>query len=185
MQVKVIGEYGWEQSLLGMGLSFGVTEPYGVEDFNQCVAPVAQLRERADKLARLDGGHNGFLEMNVVYLDITAPRYWSQQFNRYRIGVSRLSASTMHTIMKRHLNQSDFQSPIHQATLDHLNELIDANNFESVKNELPEGFLQRMVVMANYKALRNIIAQRRNHRLTEWQLFVDAVVIGVRHPEWL
>ena len=52
-----------------------------------------------------------------------------------------------------------------------LNWLIERKRFDEVKRLLPESFLQRRIVCINYKTIRNIILQRRVHRLKEWQFF--------------
>jgi hypothetical protein len=83
--------------------------------------------------------------------------------------------------MKRPLTQDDFEHPIHQATLEHLNDLIAARDFETVKIELPEGFLQRRVVCTNYKVLRHIITQRLRHRLPEWIFFCQEIAVQLEH----
>lgn len=40
---------------------------------------------------------------------------------------------------------------------------------------LPEGLLQTRTVTMNYAVLRNIIRQRKNHKLTEWHTFIEAM----------
>ena len=167
MKVQVLREAGYEEALLGLSLSY-----------NQ---PTEKMSRVADRLYCHDDGHNKFLESIVVWLDIIAPRYWWQQFDTYRVGMTKQSESTMHTIMKREIVQKDFERPIHQATLEHLNKLIAQRDFEAVKLELPEGFLQRRVVCTNYKVLRHIIAQRRRHRLPEWVLFCEATASQLEH----
>jgi hypothetical protein len=37
----------------------------------------------------------------------------------------------------------------------------------------------------NYKCLQNIINQRKNHRLPQWQIFCENVLNQVEHPEFL
>ena len=38
---------------------------------------------------------------------------------------------------------------------------------------LPESFLQTRTVTLNYAVLRNIYFQRKGHKLSEWQSFID------------
>ena len=159
MKVTIIKEAGYEEALLGLSLSYN-KDP-------------KNMRSVAMKLSSRDGGHNKFLESIVLWLDITAPRYWWQQFDTYRVGVTKQSESTMHTVLKRKLTQEDFEGPILTDTLEALNQLIADKDFGRLKNELPEGFLQRRIVCLNYKVIRHIIRQRRTHRLPEWQMFCD------------
>ena len=120
----------------------------------------------------------------TVTLDVTAPRGWWQKADTYRLSTKQ-SESTMHTITKRPLEQSDFEAPIYNHTLDHLNGLIEDGMWKEVKAELPEGFLQRRIWKVSYMTLANILVQRRNHRLPQWPYFCREVLKGVDHPELL
>jgi len=173
MKVEIINEDGCEQALLGISLSYDNT------------FELDKQYKVALKLAKKDGGHNKFLESIQVWIDITAPRYWWQQFDTYRVGTTKQSGSTMHTIMRRNLHQDDFEKPIYLGTLDHLNHLIRIKDFDQLKNELPEGFLQRRIVGTNYKVLRNMILQRGTHKLKEWQFFLYTVRSQVEHKGFL
>lgn len=171
MIVKVMKEEGYEEAMIGLSLAF-----------NQ---PVEKMPMVANKLNDKGGSHVKFLESMVVWLDITAPRYWWQQFDTYRVGITKQSQSTMHTIMRRKLTQKDFQLPISDATLKRLNELIESGMFVQVKTELPEGFLQRRIVCTNYKALRHMFSQRNKHRLHEWIFFLGEVISQVKYPYFI
>ncbi len=171
MKVDVLEEHGYESALLGLSLSY------------------RQDPERMPTVARrlcfLGEGHNKYLESIVVWLDITAPRYFWQQFDTYRVGVTKQSESTMHTLTLRPLSQDDFAHPIPTDYLDYLNGLIAANDWEEAKAGVPESLLQRRVVCLNYMVLQRMIGQRKTHRLPEWHLFVERVLEGVQHPELL
>jgi len=180
-KVKILEEHGYESAMLGLSLSYN--------------KPVAHMKGVADKIYA-NGSHGKFLESIQVWLDITAPRYWYQEFSTYRIGVSCNSESTMHTIMKKELTQDDFVTPIFTDTLENLNYQIAWYNkattkeskdswFQQIKSNLPEGFLQRRIVATNYKTLRHIISQRKNHRLVEWQEFCKYLQENCRYKEWL
>jgi hypothetical protein len=171
MQITKLNEAGYEEALRGIALSY-----------NQ---PLENMPAVAARLCHQDGGHNKFLESMVVWFEIRAPRYWWQQMDTYRAGSSKQSESTMHTLLKRPLTQDDFAAPLHPETLQRLNRLLADRQFEPLKNELPEGFLQRRIVCTNYKTLRNIILQRRSHRLPEWSEFIREVLRQVAHPELL
>jgi hypothetical protein len=167
----VLREAGYEEALLGLSLSF-----------NQ---PVDKMEPVATRLCHKDGGHNKFLETLAVWLDVTAPRYWWQQFDTYRVGMTKQSESTMHTLLRRPLTQDDFEGEIHPATVDRLNALIATKEFDQVKRELPEAFLQRRIVCTNYKTLRHMLVQRASHRLSEWQAFIGAVLHQLARPDLL
>ena len=171
MEVKIIKECGYEEAMLGISLSFN--------------SDIGRMSERAEKLAPLDLGHNKFLESIVVWMDIDAPRYWWSQFDTYRIGVTKQSESTMHTLTKRSLTQDDFEDPIHPTILGIINDYIDNGDLISAKNNLPEGFLQRRVVCTNYKSLRGVVLQRHAHRLPQWQKFCSALASQIERPTLL
>ncbi len=171
MNVEILKEAGYEEAMLGLSLSH--------------LQPVEDMPAIAYRLAYKDAGHNKFLESIVVWLDIAAPRYWWQQFDTYRVGITKQSESTMHTLMNRKLKRSDFEYPIHLDTLRRLNELIEGGYFEMLKSDLPEGFLQRRIVCTNYKVLRHIVLQRKDHRLPEWQFFISEIRRQVGYYNWL
>ena len=171
MKVHIIEEHGYSTALLGLCLSYD-------QDPSRMPAVAAKLRFKGD-------GHNKFLETIVVWMDIDAPRYFWQQFDTYRIGVTKQSESTMHTMTTRLLQQHDFEHPIPDAHLQHLNTLIADEQWQAVKRDLPESFLQRRIVCLNYMILQRMIRQRKTHRLTEWRTFIDEVLRQAEHSELL
>ena len=107
--------------------------------------------------------------------------------DRYRVGKTQLSQSTMHTLSKRSPMREDFEEgtdPDIISAFCHL-WLRAKGDITTLKMNLPEGFLQRRMVTLNYKVLRNIIAQREGHRLKQWSVFIDEVRRQVQHPEFL
>lgn len=96
IETTVIGEHGYEQALIGLGLSFGLTAAMSFEDLKaearSCKdSKIGKLAKVALKLAPKDGGHNKFLESMQVWIDINAPRYWWSEFDTYRVGTSKQS----------------------------------------------------------------------------------------------
>jgi hypothetical protein len=183
MEVSILKEAGYTFAVAGIGLSFGV------DDFGRLI-------KVADKLSDKDGGHNKFLESMQVWIDIKAARYFWAEFDTYRVGTTKQSESTIHTICRTHLSQEDFEHEILPATIDYMNDLIDLYNsekdknkkkeyFEKIKANLPEGYLQRRYVCTNYKVLRNMIWQRRNHKLQEWHTFIDTLREELEYPDIL
>jgi hypothetical protein len=169
MNIKVMNEAGYDEALVGLSLSY-----------NSKPSPIV-----AFSLSKKEGGHNKFLETMQVWLDIDAPRYWWAQMDTYRVGITKQSESTMHTLMMHELRQSDFQGGIDLRILDILNKWRDIGSFTQLKAHLPESFLQRRIVCVNYKTLRNICKQRATHRLAEWQLFIGCLLDQLEHPEFL
>lgn len=181
MNVLVRSEHGHHFAMLGLELSFSrVSTKMEEKDL------VIYMESRvAPRLAHKGDGHNKFLEQIMVWLDIKAPRYWWQQFDTYRIGTSKQSESTMHTILQRPLDQRDFQYAVPETLLSHLNTLIKNGKMEQVKNDLPEGYLQRRIVCTNYLTLQRMFRQRETHKLLEWRLFCVEVLRQLRKPEYI
>jgi hypothetical protein len=170
MYVKILKEAGHDEAMLGLSLSY-----------NQ---PVENMPLVADRLVGKGGSHAKFMESIAVWLDVRAPRYWWQQFDTYRIGVTKQSESTMHTVMKRELVQGDFDG-ISTRALNETNFHIRAKDFTVVKSILPEGFLQRRVVCTNYKALAHIYWQRVRHKLPEWRQFCAELMGKLQYPQYV
>ena len=145
--------------------------------------------ELSMKLQKAGPEHCKHLRMVIVWADIKAPRYWWTEFDTYRNGVEKVSCSTMHKLMARPLETTDFE---HDSVNEHyLEETIkDLNgsieSWHLCKNEehkkeiwrgiiqaLPQSYLQQRTVMMSYAALRNIVRQRQGHKLKEWHEFID------------
>jgi len=171
IQVKVNEEAGYKSAMLGISFN---------KDKN-----VENMQNVAQKLAPLDFGHNKFLEQIIVWIVVRAPRYWWQEADTFRLS-SKSSQSTMHTILKNKLTYENFEcQEVDDYYLEHLNLLLKAKELVMLKRALPEGFMQQRMWMMSYKTLRNIIIQRRNHRLPHWQTFIEIVLSQIEHPEFL
>jgi len=183
--IEQFKEYGHNTALLGMALSYHDPADPLADWWTE--EKQAKAHKRANKLAHMGGGHNKFLESITVELLINAPRYWWSEFDTYRVGTTKQSESTMHTLAKRPPQRSDFHPSTPQATIELFRTLWDAckHDIQMLKASLPEGFMQRRMVVTNYKVLQNVIAQRQTHRLKDWQVFCDGVLGQVQYPEWL
>ena len=171
MKVTILREAGYEEALLGLSLSYG--------------QPVEEMPQVASILYRKDDSESKFLRQICIWLDITAPRYWWQQMDTYHVGKTQQSESTMHTLTKRKLAQSDFSQPISHEILGIVNLWIERGDWERAKLNLPEGFLQRRVLCVSYQTIRRIIKQRHSHKLWEWQVFTNAILDQIEHKEFL
>lgn len=172
MQVQVINESGYEAALFGISLSF-----------NQGIDKMPAV---ARNLAFKQGGHNKFLESMVVWVDLTASRYFWQELDTYRVGISKQSESTMHTILRTPFIEDMFEGEDTSiAMINMLNQMRAEKQFLKLKQHLPEGFLQRREVCVNYKTLQNMVYQRMAHKLDEWRTFLNVILDEVEHPEFL
>jgi hypothetical protein len=171
IHVRVIEEAGYNSAMLG--LSFNKNQN------------ADNMFNVAKKLAPLDLGHNKFLEQIYVWVEVNAPRYWWQEADTFRLS-SKSSQSTMHTILKNELTEENFEDhDTDGINLYFLNTLLKAEMLVELKKKLPEGFMQKRMWCMSYRTLRNIILQRRNHRLPHWKEFIKQMLIQVIHPELL
>ena len=171
MEVQIIKEAGYEEAITGLSLSYNTSF------------------ERAERVANnlfdKERGHNKFLESMMVWIDVRAKRLWWQQMDTYRVGVTKQSESTMHTILRRPFRPEDFGGSIYPETLKRLEESRLNKDFDEVINNLPQSYLQRRLVCTSYKVLRHIMAQRRTHKLPDWRYFIERIVAQIQHPEFL
>lgn len=109
MEIRLMdGPCGLESALLGMGLSYGLTSPY--DDWESVPEEIKErLKKVAAKLASKGGGEDKFLRQICYWWDINAPSYWWPQFDQYKIGVTTLSASKMHSLTARKYVPEDFE----------------------------------------------------------------------------
>ncbi|MCX6100676.1 MAG: hypothetical protein NTV92_04525 [Candidatus Bipolaricaulota bacterium] len=124
MNLRVLEEHGYDSAMLGLSLSHR-------QDPTRMPAVAQRLRSLGD-------GHNKLLESIVVWLDVVAPRYFGQEFDTCRVGVTRQSESTIHTTTARPLLQTDFAHPVPNTHLAHGNQLTAEGRWEEAKWQLPE-----------------------------------------------
>ena len=133
--------------------------------------------------------HCKHLRMIYVWTDIIAPRYWWNEFDTYRLGVEKVSCSTMHKLMARPLEKDDFEHDcLNDEFLDNVIESLNGSMmaynlctdqdhkkeiWRGIIQALPQSYLQKRTVCMSYAALRNIVKQREDHKLKEWQVFID------------
>jgi len=183
MQVKILKECGYDESVLGFSLSYNST--------------IERAKEILPKYAFGIPGENKFLESIYLWIDVTAPRFWWQEADTYRL-TTKQSESTMHTLKKCNLTLDNFEDSSlnhnlkmmrwgFEKYLEYINNLLEGNlmSLSDIKCLLPEGFLQRRIWVMNYKCLQNIINQRKNHKLPQWHYFIDEILKQVEHPEFL
>lgn len=195
MEVEVLTERGLMEALYGLGLSRKVVSNMSYEQFlggqDKPIILMSKLFKVARSIAHKNGGHNKFLEAIGIWIRVTAPRFWWQQADTYRIGVSKQSESTMYCLRKKKMfQQEDFVYNLSQDYIDLLNEILwealeGQITLEELKAYLPEGYLQTRVIATNYKTLQNIIRQRRNHKLTLWRIFCAEVIEQCKYPSFL
>lgn len=159
-----------------------------------------QTKKRAESLSHAAdwvGAHDQFLTGIRVSFDLTFTNKAWVEAERYRFLEFVSSQSTMHRITKFDLrNQyNEYVDPriieIMEEKVAQHNKLLaelaqtpfeDTYNRERLKNLItqkyleilysnPAGFIITARMTTNYRCLKNIWRQRRNHRLPEWRAF--------------
>ena len=167
MKVANYKVYDLEESIIASGYPMAVNTDESMVSM-----------KRASNLANATGGgHNQFLSGILVAFDLTCSNKMWVELERYRFITFVSSQSTMHRIAKFDLKNS-------------YNEYVDEGIIkimESLKNEYekdptpenylkllysnPSGFQLTARLTTNYRCLRNVYQQRKNHRLPEWRQF--------------
>ena len=126
-------------------------------------------------------GHDQFLTGIIVQFDIYAPLYMWKQLQRYHFLDFISSQSTMHCLTKFKVKDccvEDTDSIIlnrYQELLDEYNnsEVKDVNNWRTLVASLPCGFCLGASLTTNFRQLKTIYNQRKNHKLKEWHDFCE------------
>ena len=144
----------------------------------------------AQRMIKGGSEQSKFLRSIIVSTDVIAPRYWLSEMDTYKVGTVSNSCSTMHklsaypiTLDMFEIDENNTEESYWNIVIDHLESLRQKYNqdknykwFRLLKQELPEGFLQRRTITLNYAVIRNMYFQRRHHRLTCWNtIFVSWV----------
>ena len=133
-------------------------------------------------------GHTDFLRMINITCDITAPLYWWNEFDIYKVNAVRNSCSMMHKITEKEFTLDDFSHEhLSVSSLSILNLVIialnDAReafnwcNTEEKKNWwwqiiklLPSSYNLKHTVHLNYQDLYNIYCFQ-TYQSDDWQQF--------------
>ena len=177
MKIENVKIYDLEESIIASGYPMRTS------------AEMRQMDEkdlkRAEKLSVAsvhdNGAHGQFLTGIRVAFDLTFSNKAWVEAERYRFLEFVSSQSTMHRITKFDLDKqyNEYVDPrvihIMKEKVKEYNSMEDGS--EKVKKYLeilytnPAGFELTARLTTNYRCLKNIYAQRKNHRLPEWREF--------------
>ena len=139
------------------------------------------MTERIRKLAQSGKGegHDQFLTGIRVAFDLTfTVKAWTEA-ERYRFLEFVSSQSTMHRIARFDLDEQycEYVDPrmieIMNELKDRYNRTQDPEDYLRLLYSNPCGFRLTARMTTNYRALKTIYAQRKNHRLPEWKAFCE------------
>ena len=167
----------------------------------------SEITDRTKSLGRtgMGEGHDNFLSGIVVNFDFTITNKMWVEAERYHFFQIVSSQSTMHRISKIGENRNNFDSHVDSRTLSILNEKIaEYNRLSSLatpddltvtqkRDELlkeayldilmnvPAGLKLTARISTNYRQLKTIYYQRKNHRLPEWRKFCNWMETELPH----
>lgn len=132
--------------------------------------------------------HRKYLRQIFVSMDVIAPLYWWKEADTYKVGTTANSCSTMHKIHDKEFTLDDFShehlythsEEMLQDLIDLLNRCRNDYNINKRKDSwwqmiqlLPSSYNQRRTLTMNYENVANMIEYRSNHKLDEWNEFVN------------
>jgi hypothetical protein len=149
-------------------------------DTQQCNT---EITERVKSLAQCDPGtgHDQFLTGIIVQFDLTfSIKAWVEA-ERYHFFDFVSSQSTMHRITKLD-PEVQCNKYVDVGVIEILKQLIAVYNedpteeaYLSVLYNTPTGYQLTARMTTNYRQLKTIYHQRKNHRLPEWRAFCEWV----------
>lgn len=185
--------YDLEESLIASGYPMRTEElvhELGEKDINRGEKLVLATKDG-------NGAHNQFLTGIRVNFDLTFTNKAWVEAERYRFLEFVSSQSTMHRITKFNLDEQ-YNEYVDSRIIDIMKEKVNEYNIwvkepklmmyninkEEYNNILkkmyleilysnPAGFKITARMATNYRCLRNIYIQRKDHRLPEWRVFCD------------
>lgn len=123
-------------------------------------------------------GHDNFLNGIIVQFDIYAPLYMWKQLQRYHFLDFISSQSTMHRLTKFKV-ADNCVADTDKIILNRYQELLNIYNdgytdlWRTLVASLPCGFVLGATMTTNYRQLKTIYNQRKNHKLNEWHEFCN------------
>ena len=143
------------------------------------------------KLIQAGSSHRKHIRLIDAWMEIQAPLYWWKEFDTYRMGVDKVSESTMHTIMNEEITQEDFDLSAwddnefaREWIVNLCDELRLCGEFDRLNQLLPQSYLQTRIVKCSYEALNAMYHDRKNHKLKEWRQFCKALE-DLPYPEFI
>lgn len=151
--------------------------PFAV-DVEKCTA---EITDRTWKLAGCPTGtgHDQFLTGIITQFDLTfSIKAWVEA-ERYHFFDFVSSQSTMHCIAKFDVRKqcNEYVLPgtisIVKGLLDCYNDNQTQENYLRLLYNIPTGYRLTARMTTNYRQLKTIYQQRKNHRLPEWRAFCE------------
>lgn len=190
--VSNVNVYGFEEAVKGAKYSYAI-------DINAVTSEVTKTTLSLAN-SKAGSGHDQFMTGIIVQFDLTFSNKAWVEAERYKFLNFISSQSTMHRITKFDLDQA-YLPYVDKRIVEIMKEKVKAYNelqaqMTSFKNEgkdvsemmntlnemyleilysNPAGFRLTAKMTTNYRALKTIYNQRKDHRLPEWRAFCEWV----------
>ena len=190
--VSNVNVYGFEEAVKGAKYSYAIDTNAVTSEVTKTTLSLAN--------SKAGSGHDQFMTGIIVQFDLTFSNKAWVEAERYKFLNFISSQSTMHRITKFDLDQA-YLPYVDNRILEIMKEKVKAYNelqaqMTSFKNEgkdvsemmntlnemyleilysNPAGFRLTAKMTTNYRALKTIYNQRKDHRLPEWRAFCEWV----------
>ena len=167
--------YELNKSIVASGNAMRTKMANNTEDFTE----KDLKRAKALGAAQCGQGHDNFLNGIVVQFDLFAPLYMWKQIQRYHFLDFVSSQSTMHKLSNFDI-ASQCTEDVDPVILNRYEEMLKLYHefgndnpllWRRLVASLPCGFVLGATMTTNYRQLKTIYLQRKNHRLKEWHEF--------------
>lgn len=190
--VSNVNVYGFEEAVKGAKYSYAIDTNAVTSEVTKTTLSLAN--------SKAGSGHDQFMTGIIVQFDLTFSNKAWVEAERYKFLNFISSQSTMHRITKFDLDQA-YLPYVDKRIVEIMKEKVKAYNelqaqMTSFKNEgkdvsemmntlnemyleilysNPAGFRLTAKMTTNYRALKTIYNQRKDHRLPEWRAFCEWV----------
>ena len=169
MEIKNVKVYGLPESIRAAKFPMSVDVSNLKTDITPGIKALAQCP--------LGTGHDNFLNGIIVQFDLTCSNKMWVEMQRYHFMDFVSSQSTMHKAANMDLDKCMNEYVTEQTKLNCkvLQDAFKVNpsteNYLRLLYNLPSGLELTARMTTNYRQLKTIYAQRKNHRLPEWRRF--------------
>jgi hypothetical protein len=169
MKIENVKIYDLEESIKASKYPMAV-------DTNKCNSDITNTVKSLASCGKGEG-HDQMLTGIRVNFDLTFTNKAWVELERYRFVEFVSSQSTMHRISKFDLSKQ-YNKYVDKRMIGIMEELKDTYNRTQDKEDYlkllysnPSGFELTARLTTNYRALKTVYSQRKNHRLPEWREF--------------
>lgn len=181
-KIETIGVWGLEESVVGSKFPMSVDIESLTDEITNTVNSLASSAKSE--------GHDQFLTGPTVIFDMTFSNKAWVEAERYTFLNFISSQSTMHRIAKMNIrkccNEYVTENSIKEAErlLKIYNEDPTPHNYLVLLYNIPSGFELTARMITNYRCLKNIYSQRKNHKLPDWKMFCEWCETLPMFKEW-